>query len=80
MEVIRLSKDGKILERMRRNASDIRKEEAERILLMLGYFLDGQKGSHRQYRHKRKRPFTLVWETPVKRYLVQEIIQLVDEG
>lgn len=75
-----MSRVEKVIEKMRNQPKGIRPEEAEKVLLSLGYYVDNQRGSHRQYRHKTKAPFTLVWENPVERYLIKEILTMVDEA
>lgn len=62
---------------MKRQPNGIRPQEAEKVLIDAGYYLDNSRGSHRQYRHKNKKPFTMVWENPLERYQVKEILKLV---
>lgn len=39
----------KIIEKMKNQPNGIRLQEADKVLISIGYRLDRQKGSHRQY-------------------------------
>lgn len=69
----------KLLAKMKRQPNGIKPQEIEKVLTFYGYKVAGQVGSHRQYRHKIKRPITVVQENPVDRYIVKQVLQILEE-
>ena len=69
----------KLLAKMKRQPNGIKPQEIEKVLTFYGYKVTGQVGSHRQYRHKTKRPITVVQENPVDRYIVKQVLQILVE-
>ena len=76
-----MSKYDKLIEKMRHQPNGISPAEAEKVLLKLGFVIRGTKGSHRHFKRKSDgRWFTLVIsENPIKKYLVDDILSIVDE-
>lgn len=76
------SKDVKIINKMRRQPNGISPEDAERVLNYLGFEARRTKGSHKRFKRKNDgRWFTLVIsQNPVKKYLIEEILNIVDES
>lgn len=69
----------KLILKMRNQPNGIRKEEMHKVLTEIGYELRDTEGSHRQYKKRGNKRFTLVWESPVKAYLVRELLKIIDE-
>ena len=70
----------KILEKMRRQPNGISYKEIDKVLIYLGYELKRGKGDHFNYRKKGKPIYTLVKQNPVKKYLVDEVLKIIDES
>ncbi len=67
----------KIIKKMRLQPNGLRPQELDKVLKYYGYYVSGQKGSHKQYRHKTKRPITVVQENPADRYIVNQVLEIV---
>lgn len=76
------NKDVKIINKMRRQPNGITPEDAERVLNYLGFEVRRTRGSHRRFKRKSDgRWFSLVIsQNPVKKYLIEEILSIVDES
>lgn len=76
------NKDVKIINKMRRQPNGISPEDAERVLNYLGFEKRRTRGSHRRFKRKSDgRWFSLVIsQNPVKKYLIEEILSIVDES
>lgn len=76
------NKDVKLIEKMRNQPNGINPKDAEKILLYLGFEHRNTKGSHKHFKRKSDGMwFTLVLsENPMKRYLVDDILKIVDES
>lgn len=70
----------KIIEKMRRQPNGISYKEIHKVLISLGYELKRGKGDHFNYRKKGKSIYTLVKQNPVKKYLVDEVLKIIDES
>ena len=76
------SRDDKLIDKMRRQPNGISPKEAEKVLIKLGFIHSNTKGSHKHFKRKSDgRWFTLVISyNPIKKYLVDEILNIVDES
>lgn len=76
------NKDVKIINKMRRQPNGVSPEDAERVLNHLGFEKRRTRGSHRRFKRKSDgRWFSLVIsQNPVKKYLIEEILSIVDES
>ena len=76
------NRDDKIIDKMRRQPNGISPKEAEKVLIKLGFIHRNTKGSHKHFKRKSDgRWFTLVISyNPIKKYLVDEILNIVDES
>ena len=68
----------KILKKMRNQPNGLRPNEIDKVLKHYGYYVAGQKGSHKQYRHESKNPITVVQENPVDRYIINQVLEIID--
>lgn len=75
------NKDVKLINKMRNQPNGISPDDAERVLNYLGFEEKRIKGSHKRFKRKSDgRWFSLVIsQNPVKKYLVDEILSIVDE-
>lgn len=75
------NKDVKIIEKMKNQPNGISPDDAEKVLLYLGFEYKRTQGSHKRFKRKSDgRWFTLVIsKNPVKKYLVDDILSIVDE-
>lgn len=65
----------KLIEKMKRQPNGIRIEEADKVLNHIGYQLDRQKGSHRQYINAAGDVLTIATRRPtLKSFYVKEIL------
>ncbi|MDU0893686.1 MAG: type II toxin-antitoxin system HicA family toxin [Anaerococcus sp.] len=72
----------KIIDKMRRQPNSISPDDAEKVLLELGFEPRPPRGSHKRFKRKSDgRWFTLVIsKNPIKKYLVDGILDVVDES
>lgn len=72
----------KIIDKMRRQPNSISPDDAEKVLIYLGFERRRTEGSHRRFKRKSDgRWFTLVIsKNPIKKYLVDDILDVVDES
>lgn len=75
-------KVAKLIEKMRSQPNGINPDDAERVLKYLGFEHRNTKGSHKHFKRKSDGLwFTLVIsENPMKKYLVDSILKIVDES
>ena len=75
------NKDVKLINKMKNQPNGISPEDAEKVLLYLGFEYKRTKGSHKRFKRKSDGQwFTLVIsKNPVKKYLVDDILSMVDE-
>lgn len=70
----------KIIEKMKRQPSGIRPEEADKVLRAYGYVSARQKGSHKQYLNVKTGDLTTVkQESPLKKAYVVDILNRIGE-
>lgn len=69
----------KIIEKMKRQPSAIRPEEAEKVLKAYGYEPVRHKGSHRHYLHKSGDLITIKIDNPLKVVYVKDILGRIGE-
>lgn len=71
----------KIIEKMRNQPNGISPNDAEKVLYALGFEHKRTRGSHKRFKRKSDGlRFTLVVsENPIKKYLVDDILNVVDE-
>jgi predicted RNA binding protein YcfA (HicA-like mRNA interferase family) len=67
----------KIIEKMKRQPNGIRISEADKVLSFIGYRLDRQKGSHRQYINPTGDVVTIKDENPIKAVYVKDILNRI---
>lgn len=68
---------GKIVEKMKNQPNGIRMAEADKVLTDIGYRLDRQKGSHRQYINATGDVITIKDENPLKAVYVKDILSRI---
>jgi predicted RNA binding protein YcfA (HicA-like mRNA interferase family) len=67
----------KIIEKMKNQPNGIRMSEADKVLVLSGYRLDRQNGSHRQYINANGDVITVKDETPLKAVYVKDILSRI---
>lgn len=78
-----MSKKDKLIKKMRNQPNGMRPEEMEQILINLGYKFRNQEGSHKhflkEFKDGRTHRFDLIMnKNPVKRYLVDDLLEIID--
>jgi len=69
----------KIINKMKRQPNGIRIDEADKVLSFIGYRLDRQKGSHRQYINSVGDVLTIAEHKPtIKSFYVKEILTRIE--
>ena len=75
-----LSNVQKIINKMQRQPSGIRLDEAEKVLKYIGYELVRQKGSHKQYLNKSTGELTTIkQENPLKKVYIMDILNRLSQ-
>lgn len=71
-----------LIKKMRNQPNGITPAEAEKVLLGIGFEFRRQKGSHKHFKRKsdNKRFTLVVSHNPIKKYLVDEIMMIIDES
>ena len=67
----------KIIEKMQRQPNGIKMDEDDKVLCAIGYRLDRQKGSHRQYVNDNGDVITIKDETPLKAVYVKDVLRRI---
>ena len=75
-----MSSIDKLIEKMQRQPTGIRMDDADRVLREKGYRLDRQKGSHRQYINSFGDVITIKDENPLKSVYIKDILRRITEA
>jgi len=70
----------KIIEKMKNQPNGIRLQEADKVLMAIGYRLDRQKGSHRQYINTVGNVITIKADNVLKACYIKDILKRVQEA
>ena len=75
-----MSQWDKLLWRILHLSNDLRFEEIRKVLEYFGFVMDGKShgGSHRTFRKKDRRPFTIPQKSPVKKAYVKQVRDIVE--
>ena len=77
-----MSKRDKLIQKLRNQPNGISPQEAEKILIYLGFEFINQVGSHKHFLRvvngKSQRFDLLMNKSPVKRYLVDNLLEIID--
>ena len=68
----------KLIEKMKRQPSGIRMDEAEKVLEHYGYLLGRQKGSHMHFINERGDVITIKKDNPLKAVYVKDILLRIE--
>jgi len=74
-----LSKRDKLLQRLLDKPKDLRFEELEKVILMCGYRLNRNRGSHAIYVKVGSPTLTIPIKTPVKSYLIDQVLYVIED-
>lgn len=67
----------KIIEKMKNQPNGIRLQEADKVLNSIGYSLDRQKGSHRQYINPDGDVITIKADNTLKACYIKDILKRI---
>ncbi len=74
-----MSKKLKLLQRLLSEPKDLRFDELNRILELCGFEIDHMTGSHAIYTKPGCRSLTIPQKTPVKSYLIEQVLAAIED-
>ncbi len=69
----------KLIDKMNRQPSNIRFDEASKVLEYCGYSIAGIKGSHHRFKNQSGLVFILPRKTPLKAVYIKQIIKIFND-